>query len=173
MHCAAAAADPSGVSPADSASPLDITLTVKKIVRVHGQERRLDASHAEPGDILEYRAEYKNIGAAPLSALSATLPLPEHTVLVAGSAYPAGAEASTRSAKNRFAPLSSRESDEQAVGNDRDSSAAKYAVLRWSIEKLTPGKVAAVGARVRVDNAVSKNAPAVPSTVQAGSSILQ
>jgi uncharacterized repeat protein (TIGR01451 family) len=173
MHCAAEAADASGVSPTGQPSPLDITLTVKKIVRVHGEDRRLDASHAEPGDVLEYRAEYKNIGETPLSTLSATLPLPEHTELVIGSVYPAGAEVSRRSAKEKFSLLPVTEEGGRGSRKDGASSGAQYGALRWNIEKLAPGKIVAVGARVRVENVVSERTPAVPLNVQTGSSILQ
>jgi uncharacterized repeat protein (TIGR01451 family) len=155
-------------------SPLDITLSVKKIVYVRGEERRLDATHAQPGDTLEYRAEYKNTGATTLSALSATLPLPEHTIFVTGSAYPAGAEASTRSAKDTFVPLSSKENtDEKAAAKSGAASDNMYGTLRWTIEKLTPGQIAAVGVRVRVDSMASKKIPDTPLTVQAGPLILQ
>jgi uncharacterized repeat protein (TIGR01451 family) len=56
--------------------PLSIVLTVKKIVLQHGKEQLVDANNAVPGDVLEYRVEYKNTGATALSEILATLPLP-------------------------------------------------------------------------------------------------
>ncbi|MDB5775327.1 MAG: hypothetical protein JWP38_1460 [Herbaspirillum sp.] len=128
---------------AERNSPLEVTLTVQKIVMKDGEERRIDATDAAPGDVLEYRTEYKNVGKTALTKVTAVLPLPEHTSFIRGSAHPSDVEASTRADQNRFTP---------APGADAaDAPADSYAALRWSIERLAPGQQASVGARVRVD----------------------
>lgn len=147
--------------------PLNIALTVKKIVRAHGEDRRIDASRAEPGDVLEYRAVYENVGNATLKELSAILPLPEHTTLVVDSPDPINPEASNRSAKDRYSPLSLHPSKGKAAAVNH------YGALRWRVAKLAPKESFSVSARVVVDSVTAKDLPNVPLNVQAGPSILQ
>ena len=183
MQCVTTAAGASEtVDAKEQDSPLSIGLSVKKIVRVKNEERKVDASRAEPGDILEYRAVYKNIGEATLNALSAILPLPEHTTLVGDSAYPANPEASTRSAKEKFARIpvgdnaskNAARSDFSSTDGSRGiASLDRYGALRWEISQLAPGESFAVGARVRVNSFISNDTSNAPPTVQAGTSILQ
>jgi uncharacterized repeat protein (TIGR01451 family) len=166
-------------SPSPSQAPLGITLTVQKIVMLHGEERRVDATHAEPGDILEYRAAYKNAGKTELSELSATLPLPEHTRFISDSAYPVGYKVSTRSARDVFILPEAKENtgktaEKSSVENNRmPSTDNPYGALRWTIEKLAPGQTVVIGARVRVDGVVSGDTPKAPPTDPATPSILQ
>lgn len=174
LHCALADAGSPASEVAKRQGPLDITLTVTKIVRFDGGERRLEASNANPGDILEYRTEYKNIGTSTLSALTATLPLPVHTTFVLDSAYPAAPEVATRSDKDKFLPMPIKGISKDKEGlKSGESPTSAYGVLRWRIVKLDPGKTIAVGARVRVDGIISEHTPTVPLTVQTGSSISQ
>lgn len=54
-------------------SPLTVQLSVKKVTLKNDKEVLIDAANAAPGDILEYRAEYKNVGAAAISKVALTL----------------------------------------------------------------------------------------------------
>jgi uncharacterized repeat protein (TIGR01451 family) len=170
---------PASASVSVSQTPLGITLTVKKIVVLRGEEQQLDAAHAEPGDILEYRAAYKNFGNAELRELSATLPLPEHTKFISGSAYPVSYKVSTRLARDVFTQPESKENIKKTTGKSgienklAPDTNNPYGALRWTIEKLAPGQTVVVGARVRVDGVVSVDTPQAPLTGQATSSILQ
>jgi uncharacterized repeat protein (TIGR01451 family) len=173
------ASAPAPASESASQAPLGITLTVKKIVVLGGEERQLDASHAEPGDILEYRAAYKNSGNTELNELSVTLPLPEHTRFISDSAFPVGYKISTRLAKEIFMPPDAKENTEKTagksgVGNNMMPGAGNpYGALRWTIEKLAPGQTVVVGVRVRVDGVAPGDTPRAPLIGQATPSILQ
>jgi uncharacterized repeat protein (TIGR01451 family) len=138
---------------AKQASPLSVELTVKKIILKDEKELRADAANAAPGDVLEYRAEYKNIGAVTLSKALLTLPLPDHTTYIDGSAYPAGMTASNR---NAIADFKSPPLLQQAPGD-------AIGALRWATNKLTPGQTVTVSMRVRVNAADADNA-AAPQT---------
>ena len=148
---------PAGDAP-KNAGPLSIALTVKKIVLQHGKERLVDAKNAVPGDVLEYRAEYKNTGATALSEVLVTLPLPDQTTFIMGSAYPDGVAVSKKSARDVFAPLPQKIVSEN---NTVASSPDAYAALRWAIEKLASGQVSVFGMRVRVDGSTQKESSSV------------
>ncbi|RXZ33850.1 DUF11 domain-containing protein [Oxalobacteraceae bacterium CAVE-383] len=122
-------------------SPLTVQLSVKKVVIENDKEVLADAANAAPGDVLEYRAEYKNIGQAALGKIALTLPLPAHTSYVDGSALPASMTASNRSAIADFkSPPLLPQTEDDGIG-----------ALRWSVGKLAPGQSAVVSARVRID----------------------
>ncbi|HEY4072354.1 MAG TPA: hypothetical protein VGM52_04545 [Herbaspirillum sp.] len=133
-------------------SPLTVVLSVKKIIVKDKKEVRIDADNAAPGDVLEYRADYKNVGTVALSKAVVTLPMPMHTTLVEGSSQPAGATASNRNAITMFtSPLLLPQAPGDAIG-----------ALRWTVAKLAPGQTATVSARVRVDALQAAEAPATP-----------
>jgi uncharacterized repeat protein (TIGR01451 family) len=144
------------------AVPLSIALSVKKIVRQDGKEQLVDATKAVPGDVLEYRAEYQNTGATALTKVLATLPLPDNTTFIMGSAYPDGVLASKRNTRDLFAPLRQKITSEN---NTTVPSSDAYVALRWAIEKLEPGQTSVFGMRVRVDGLAQKK----PSPVSAAS----
>lgn len=157
-------------------TPLDIALTVQKIVLNDGKEQRIDAGNAVPGDVLEYRAEYKNIGMTALTKVLATLPLPEHTTLIMGSAYPGDVAISTKGSKDVFVPLAQKtQKTQKNIPENKTAVASEdgYSALRWAIEKLAPGQMAVVGMRVRVNGPASSKSPISPSVVQVKPSISQ
>jgi uncharacterized repeat protein (TIGR01451 family) len=138
----AAAATPVAARLAEAVkSPLTVQLSVKKVIVKDDKEVLVDAANAAPGDILEYRAEYKNVGRAAIGKAALTLPLPQHTSYVRGSALPASMTASNRSAITDFKSLPLLpQTEDDGVG-----------ALRWSVAKLAPGQNAIVSARVRID----------------------
>ncbi|HEY4319325.1 MAG TPA: hypothetical protein VGN04_17130 [Herbaspirillum sp.] len=122
-------------------SPLTVQLSVKKVVVEDDKEVLVDAANAAPGDILEYRAEYKNVGQAAIGKIALTLPLPLHTSYIDGTAQPAAMTASNRSAIADFkSPPLLPQTENDAIG-----------ALRWAVAKLAPGRNAVVSARVRID----------------------
>ncbi|HWZ48851.1 MAG TPA: hypothetical protein VNX00_11620 [Herbaspirillum sp.] len=139
-------------------SPLTVVLTVKKIIIKDDKEQRVDASDAAPGDVLEYRAEYKNVGATALNKAAITLPMPMHTTFIEGSAQPAGVTASNRSAITVFmSPALLPQTPDDSIG-----------ALRWNVIKLMPGQTAAVSARVRIDEMTLAAQPASAANDQGG-----
>jgi uncharacterized repeat protein (TIGR01451 family) len=148
---AIAATTPAAAPLAEAAakSPLTVQLSVKKIVIKDDKEVLIDAANAAPGDILEYRAEYNNIGSTAINKAALTLPLPLHTTYIDGSALPVAVTASNRSAIADFkSPPLLPQTPDDAIG-----------ALRWAVADLAPGKSAVVKARVRID-VPTQSAPA-------------
>jgi uncharacterized repeat protein (TIGR01451 family) len=121
------------------------------IVQKDGKESLAATSRAQPGELLEYRAHYRNTGKAPARQVLASLPIPVgETVFVIGSAYPSGAEASTDG--RHFEPIPLKRWVVQPDGRRelRPVPAAEYRSLRWRLGELAPGQAVTVGARVQV-----------------------
>src|SRR5471032_570873 len=67
-------------------SAIESTLEARKVVRgADGAESFASADVAKPGDVIEYVATYRNTSAETIRDLEATLPIPAHTELIAGS----------------------------------------------------------------------------------------
>ncbi|OYZ79242.1 MAG: hypothetical protein B7Y03_13090, partial [Polaromonas sp. 24-62-144] len=76
-------------------SAVTSTLAAQRVDMVDGKPVLKPAAQSKPGDIIEYSSTYKNSGASAADKLQATLPVPAGTTLIAGSAEPAQALAST------------------------------------------------------------------------------
>ena len=84
---------------------VSIQLTAQRIFRnAQGKESVASGDTAKPGEILEYRAVYRNRGTAAAHKLLGTLPVPEEMEFVPDSAVPAAAQASTDRGAITFAP---------------------------------------------------------------------
>src|SRR5262249_5607851 len=68
--------------------------TATRGTKARGKEVLVPADKAQPGELLEYRALYRNDGKTDARGLMATLPIPLGTQYVAGSAIPRGVQAS-------------------------------------------------------------------------------
>lgn len=82
----------SGLVSAAHADGLQVELKALKIVVEAGEEKRVPADVAAPGDLVEYRAVYTNSGAAPLKDVRPEIPVPAGLVLVPGADKPAAPE---------------------------------------------------------------------------------
>jgi uncharacterized repeat protein (TIGR01451 family) len=135
-----------------AAEPLSASLEAHKIVRAaDGKEQQLDAAAAKPGDVIEYRATYKNVSDKPLKGVKATLPVPASGVeYLANSALPAGVEASVDGVQ--FAPAPLKRLVRLADGKQQQQlvPTAEYRFLRWPLGELPAGAAKSVTARVRV-----------------------
>ena len=151
--CAAAVA--AGVSLVATAARADNTVTVQltanRVTKAQGRESLVPAEQARPGETLEYRAVYRNDGAAEARNLAATLPIPRGTTYVAGSASPARVEASLDG--NRFAAVPLTRVVRGADGRDvvREVPVSEYRALRWPLGSLASRQSRAVTARVRIE----------------------
>jgi uncharacterized repeat protein (TIGR01451 family) len=116
-----------------------------------GREARESASSARPGDQLAYAAAYANTGKQAVRQLEATLPIPTGTTLLAGSAKPVGARASTDGL--RFAGMPLKRRVKTADGRDIEELVplAEYRYLRWLPQDLAAGASTTVMARVKLD----------------------
>ena len=71
-------------------SSVTIALTADRLVETQGHgESREPAEKAKPGDVIEYRATYRNQSDSGVKKLDATLPIPAGTEYLAKSAVPA------------------------------------------------------------------------------------
>ena len=107
------------------------------------------AEGAAPGDLLEYRATYRNSSKSPLRGVVATLPVPADCELVAGSATQ-NAMASTDG--KTFAPIPLMKRVRLADGREQMQAVPvrEYRFLRWTLGDLAAQGSKAVIARVRV-----------------------
>ena len=130
--------------------PVQTRLEARKVVRdADGREAFVAAEAVRPGDVIEYVATYRNTGSAPVRDLEATLPIPAHTELLAGSARPVGARASL-DAREFAAPPLKRTVRRDGRAVEEAIPTREYRYLRWSQPVLAPNQAVAFRARVRV-----------------------
>lgn len=129
---------------------VETRLEVRKVTRLpDGRESVVDADSAKPGDVLEYVATYRNNSTESVRNFQATLPIPQATEYVAGSAKPSVAKASLDAKAFESMPLKRKVLRD---GRDVEEAVAlrEYRYLRWSAPELGPGKSLKYTARVRV-----------------------
>jgi uncharacterized repeat protein (TIGR01451 family) len=156
-----AAAWPSAAQ--QQANPLVTQLEARKVVRAaDGKETFAPAENAKPGDVIEYVATYRNTGKQPLRELEATLPIPQNTEFVPGSAHPADAKASADARTFAAMPLK-RTTVKDGKPVEALVPVRDYRSLRWYARELPAEKTARFTARVRV---IDDTGP--PTTAKAG-----
>jgi uncharacterized repeat protein (TIGR01451 family) len=135
---------------ARAASDLSVVLTAQRVTVVNGKEAFASAVQARPGDVIEYRAEYRNTGEHSVKQLAATLPVPRGMEYLPRTAVPSVLLAST-DGKN-FAPVPLLRRVKLADGREvvREVAPADYRYLRWTIGTLGTRQSRTVAARVRV-----------------------
>jgi uncharacterized repeat protein (TIGR01451 family) len=132
-----------------AAGDVTVALTAHRIVQKDGHEALESADKASPGEVVEYRATYRNDGAERVKQLAATLPIP------AGMEYTGAAEPRATLGSldgTTFAPLPLKRRVKLADGREVEQTvpAAEIRWLRWSIATLEPKAERTVRARVRV-----------------------
>ena len=130
---------------AAKAEPVKVQLEQFKVtVNGEGKEVLSVVKEAKPGEVLEYRATYKNVSTKPVSDLIATLPIPPSTQYQLKTATPsAGAEATIDTVT--FAPVPLMTADKKPV------PAKDYRALRWKVASLKAGDAIVVSIRVKVN----------------------
>ncbi|HYM82232.1 MAG TPA: hypothetical protein VEY91_12585 [Candidatus Limnocylindria bacterium] len=137
-------------------APLDVSLTAHRVVvDARGRESLRPGDRAKPGELVEYRAAYRNAGALALRKVEATLPIPAGTEYLARSARPAPALASVDG--QRFEPLPLKRLVRRPDGREelQEVPASEYRFLRWSLGAIEGRTTQTVRARVRVSSAVA------------------
>jgi uncharacterized repeat protein (TIGR01451 family) len=135
-----------------AAEPLTATLEAHKVVRAaDGKELQADAAAAKPGDVIEYRATYRNVSDKPLRGVMAMLPVPAAGVeYLANSALPAGVEASIDGVQFAPAPLKRLVKLPDGKHQQQLVPTTEYRFLRWPLGDLPAGAAKSVTARMRV-----------------------
>jgi len=137
-------------------SGLDISLTARRVaLDVRGRETLEPATEAKPGQLVEYRAAYRNPGATPVRQVLATLPIPHGTEYVASTARPAPALASLDGRTFEALPLTRKVKLANGETVVREVPASQYRYLRWSLGMIGAGRTESVSARVRVSSLVA------------------
>ncbi|MDQ8021810.1 MAG: hypothetical protein REI94_08230 [Moraxellaceae bacterium] len=133
----------------------DDVVVVLEVFSVHkqegGNEAFRPAERAQPGDVLEYRATYRNRGSAAARKLEATLPVPAGNIAyIADSARPQAVLASLDGQRFDAPPL--KRTVKQADGRQQVETvpAAEYRFLRWKLGDLPAGASTTVVSRMRV-----------------------
>lgn len=131
-------------------NPLVTKLEARKVVRAaDGKESFAPAESARPGDVIEYVATYRNTGKQPLRNLEATLPIPQNTEFIPGSAHPDNAKASLDAKSFAAMPLK-RTTVKDGKPVEALVPARDYRSLRWYAVELPAEKTATYTARVKV-----------------------
>jgi len=125
------------------------------VVGQDGKEELMPADKAKPGEVIEYVLICTNKGTALIDNLQPTLPIPQDTEYMPGTARPSVVLASLDG--KTFAPVPLRRSVKNADGKivEEEVPYREYRFLRWRLGRLEPGKGATVKARVRI--AAEKN----------------
>ena len=133
-----------------TARPVSVTLSAWSVtLDKAGKETFKRAESAKPGDVIEYRAELRNVSRATLKDQALTLPVPPGTAYVPSSARPASAGSRGRWQVRGHAADARRA---QCAGPGRKTAVPPeaYRALRWPVADLPAGKSFKATARVRV-----------------------
>jgi uncharacterized repeat protein (TIGR01451 family) len=122
---------------------VQINLELFKIVAKDGKETLVSAKETKPGEILEYRATYKNVSKSAVRNLVATLPVPKGMEYQVKTASPAGAEATIDSVTFSAIPLIDATKKEVIP-------TSQYRALRWKVPELGADKSIVVSARMKI-----------------------
>jgi uncharacterized repeat protein (TIGR01451 family) len=147
--------------PALAADKGDLAVDLKgqRVVKTtDGKEKFESAEKAKPGDVIEYKAVYRNKGKNPAGELKATIPVPLGTEYIPGSAKPAAVTASLDGKEYAPVPLKKKVTLASGKTEMRDVPYDEYRFVRWELKTLEPGKSATVSLRVKISAA--EQAPA-------------
>lgn len=130
-------------------------LSAQRITLDGGKETRTAAREAKPGEVLEYRAIYRNTGKQAARQVLAVLPIPAGAFsYVVASARPAKVFASVDGKQFDVAPLMRTVTLPDGRREVRPVPLAEYRFLRWELGDMQPGTESVVSARLRLlDNA--------------------
>jgi len=141
-------------------SGLDVSLTARRVaVDARGRETFAPATEAKPGQVVEYRAAYRNGGASSVREVQATLPIPQGTEYVASTARPAQPLASLDGRTFAAMPLTRKVKLSNGEVVVKEVPVSEYRYLRWSLGAIDAGRTETVTARVRIAPLVAAAPP--------------
>lgn len=129
-------------------------LTANRVEVIAGKEVLKAATQVKPGDVIEYKTVYTNVGKAAVNQVVATLPIPLGTGLLAGSAKPANALASLDGINFRPVPLMHDVKLQDNTVKKEPVPLIEYRALRWELGAIGPNKNAEVSLRTQVTPAL-------------------
>ena len=133
-----------------SLAEVKVVLTANKIVLVNGKEQNESGDKAKPGEVIEYVAEYRNTGKAPVTNVVATLPVPSGMEFVPETVQPLQVMASTD--EKTYAPVPLKRTVAGADGKmvERLVPFSEYRSLRWNLGDIQGFGSKSVKARMKV-----------------------
>ena len=129
-----------------------VVLTANKIVLVNGKEQKESSDKAKPGEVIEYVAEYRNTGKAPVTNVVATLPVPAGMEFVPEAAQPQQIMASTDEKTYAPVPLKRKVTGADGKPVEQVVPYPEYRSLRWNLGEIQGGGSKSVKARMKVKN---------------------
>ena len=147
-------------------NPVKVNLSVHKLEMKQGKEHFVSAESALPGDVLEYRANYKNVSNKPVDAVFASLPIPDGAEYIVASAFPKNIVARARGEKEfAITPL-----QQEIVGVDGKKTKAAlplaaYGAIGWQLGTIKPAASTDIRVRVRIPGASANDAVPPVKTV--------
>ena len=135
-----------------NATPLEVRLTVNAIALDHnGHEQLVAVERAHPGDVLVYRAEYRNNSASAVHDVVGSLPMPEGQVeYLANAGGPDLSWASLDGKTMESVPVRRTELNQDGVSREHAVSPTRYRKVAWKIGDLAAGQSVVTLTRVRL-----------------------
>lgn len=130
--------------------PVHVALTAQRVTTQNGHETFAPADKARPGEVIEYRATYRNDSPNAIHELIATLPIPNGVEYLPATAAPANVQASLDGRHYASLPLTRIVRDANGREVKREVPLAEYRSLRWTVGGLDAKQSRTVSARVRV-----------------------
>jgi len=141
----AASANAAPATTAVKKEPVQIKLEQFKVIVENGKETLSPIQSVQPGEVIEYRATYKNVSTGAVKNLVATIPVPKGTEYQAKTANPlATAEASIDNVTFGVMPLIDSQKKQPIPTK-------QYRALRWKLQELAADKSIVVSARMKVN----------------------
>ena len=129
-------------------SPLNVNLESFLQNELDNSLRKIDAeTPVKPGEVIVYRATYRNLGPSTLSGIAATLPVPTGTVAVLDIDSPVSPMASVNGRTFHSTPLVRTLPN---TGEQEVIPAEEYVAMRWPVASLPAGESFTAEIRVRV-----------------------
>lgn len=143
---------PVQAAPASSEDEVTVTLSVQAFMpKADGRARAVPAEQARPGDLLEYRAVYRNVSKGTVRRVEASLPIPPGTVYeVEGPKQDMAPLASLDGQRFEPTPLMRKVTLPDGRQQMQAVPLSRYRHLRWPLGDLPAGKSAAITAKVRL-----------------------
>lgn len=128
-----------------------VELTGRKVVKeANGKETFESAAAAKPGDVIEYRAVYRNNAKKTVTNLLGVIPVPNGTEYIPGSSSPSRIAASLDGKTYAPAPLKRKVKLPSGAEELQDVPVAEYRSIRWELKDLGPGQSVTVSMRVKI-----------------------
>jgi uncharacterized repeat protein (TIGR01451 family) len=128
-----------------------VDLKGQKVVKASdGKEKFTSADAAKPGDVIEYKAVYRNSGKIAATDIRADIPIPLGTEYLPGSAKPATFKASLDGKGYAPVPLKRKVTLPSGKTEMQEVPSGEYRFIRWELKSLAPGKSSTFILRVKL-----------------------